>query len=508
LLSTGLQQFISAISGIVSTISSFCQWLNSGSAGAEALKAVIVGVTAAFVAWKATMAIQSLIGNVVSGIKNMVAGFSTLWATMMANPVTLIIAVIAGLVAAFVALWNNCEGFRNFWLGLWDGIKNIVSTAVDWIVNAFNKIIGFIKGNWQALLMMIVNPFAGAFKMLYDNCEGFRTFVNNFVTAVKNFFVNGWNAIKTATTTAWNNIKTAITNVLNNIKTGISNGINNAKTVISNGWNAVKTATTNAWNAIKTAITNVWNAIKTAVSNAINNAKTVISNGWNSVKTTTSNIWNGIKTTISNIWNGIKTTISNIINGVKSTISNAWNSVKTTTSNIWNGIKNTISNAIEAAKTKVSNVIEKIKGFFNFKITWPKIPMPHFAISPSGWKIGDLLQGSIPKLGIEWYAKGAILDKPTAFGVNGSNLMVGGEAGKEAVAPIETLQAYVKDAVRSEFNLMESYMMRLVQTVDEYLPKVADGRNVVLDTGALVGAMGSHMDNTLGNINRRKERWG
>jgi hypothetical protein len=70
------------------------------------------------------------------------------------------------------------------------------------------------------------------------------------------------------------------------------------------------------------------------------------------------------------------------------------------------------------------------------------------------------------------------------------------------------LQTYVKDAVRSEMGLMESYLLRLVETIDEYLPQAAAGRNVVLDTGALVGAMGSNIDYTMGNINRRKERWG
>lgn len=127
---------------------------------------------------------------------------------------------------------------------------------------------------------------------------------------------------------------------------------------------------------------------------------------------------------------------------------NTWEAVKTKTSEIWNGIKSAIVTPIENAKTKIAGIIDTVKGFFNgLKISWPKIPLPHFGISPSGWKIGDLLKGSIPKLGIEWYAKGAVLEQPSVIGYRGSNAMVAGEAGPEAVAPISTLMEYIRSAV-------------------------------------------------------------
>ena len=91
----------------------------------------------------------------------------------------------------------------------------------------------------------------------------------------------------------------------------------------------------------------------------------------------------------------------------------------------------------EEVKDKVKDTVDKIKGFFNFSVSLPKIKLPHFSISPRGWQVGDLLKGSIPKLGIEWYAKGGVFEKPTAFGMNGGNMMVGGEAGAEAIVPLE-----------------------------------------------------------------------
>ena len=116
-------------------------------------------------------------------------------AIMSANRVALVVLAIGALIAIFVVLWNKSETFRNFWINLWDNIKKIVSGAIDNIKKTFNKIISFVKSNWQGLLLLFVNPFAGAFKLLYDNCEGFRNFINNFIQNVKDFFVNGWNSI-------------------------------------------------------------------------------------------------------------------------------------------------------------------------------------------------------------------------------------------------------------------------------------------------------------------------
>jgi hypothetical protein len=78
-------------------------------------------------------------------------------------------------------------------------------------------------------------------------------------------------------------------------------------------------------------------------------------------------------------------------------------------------------------------MIGKIKGFFKFKVSLPHIKLPHFGIRPKGWELGDLLKGVIPTLGINWYAKGGIFNSPSVIGV--------GEAGAEAVIPIDKLNA-------------------------------------------------------------------
>lgn len=126
-------------------------------------------------------------------------------------------------------------------------------------------------------------------------------------------------------------------------------------------------------------------------------------------------------------------------------------SIPGTVSSLFNKAKAFMSDPINTAKGVIKGAINAIKGFFNFSISWPHIPMPHFSISPAGWQIGDLLKGSIPSLGISWYAKGGVMTSPTVFGYSGSSLLAGGEAGPEAIAPIDVLQDYIDRSIDGYF---------------------------------------------------------
>jgi hypothetical protein len=119
-----------------------------------------------------------------------------------------------------------------------------------------------------------------------------------------------------------------------------------------------------------------------------------------------------------------------------------WDTIKVKAGEVWNGVVDKFN----GAKTKVKGIIDTIKGFFNFSFNMPHIPTPHFAITPAGWKVGDLLKGIKPTLGIEWYAQGGVLTNPTIFGMNGNNAMIGGESGAEAVLPISVLQDFINRA--------------------------------------------------------------
>lgn len=218
------------------------------------------------------------------------------------------------------------------------------------------------------------------------------------------------------------------------------------------------------WDGMKEMAGNVWQGMKDTISNVCQSIADFVKGIWQSIKDTTSNVFNGIKDFMSGIWQGIKDMVSNAVNGVKNTISNIWGGIKNITQSAWNGIKSMITTPIEAAKNVVSGIIDKIKGLFNFRLKFPSIsiphiPLPHFSMSGSF----NPLKGQIPSIGIDWFAKGGILTKPTIFGANGNSLMVGGEAGKEAVAPLSDLMAYVEKAVANQMGSMSSNFAQMIQ---------------------------------------------
>ena len=355
---------------------------------------------------------------------------------MSANPVGLVIAAIAGLVVAFVVLWNKSEGFRNFWIGLWEGIKSTVSTVVG---------------------------------------------------AISSFLSSAWSAISATISTVWGAISNIISTVWNGIKATITTVINVISSVISSVFNAIKSVITTVWNGISLVTSTVWNGIKTAISAVINGIKIVITSVFNAVKNTVTTVWNGIKSVTSTVWNAIKTAVSTPVNAIKSVVTSVWNGIKSTTTSVWNGIKNAISGPMNSAKNLVKGIIDSIKGFFNFKISWPHIPLPHFSIKPSGWQVGDLLKGKIPTLGITWHAQGGVFDK-------GATVLRGiGENGAEAVVPLERntywikrvadeMRGYIIDAIsmpkisvdvpsKSE-NITDTSYNRLVEAFKDALSKM------------------------------------
>lgn len=229
---------------------------------------------------------------------------------------------------------------------------------------------------------------------------------------------NVWNSIKETAAAVWNGIKDTLLGVWNGIRSGVTNGVNAVKNTVSAIWNGIKTVTSTVWNGIKSCVTGVVGGIKNGVSTGIN-----------AVKNTVSSIWHGIQSVTTTVWNGIKSGVVGVVTGVKTTVGNLFNGLKNTVSSIWNGIKSAIITPVTAAKEKVTGVINKIKGLFHFSWSLPKLKVPHFGISPAGWKVGDLLKGSIPHLSVRWAAKGGIMRNPTLFG--------GGEAGAEGILPLE-----------------------------------------------------------------------
>lgn len=634
LLASGLEQLSAGIQVVSGMLQTFVEWLSGGSTGAEALRAVIVAVTAAYVAFRTVLAVQSAWTGMIGMIGKAKTAFTGLGAAMMANPIALVIAAVAALAAGFIYLWNTSEGFRNFWIGLWDTIKSAASgawewvksaadSAVTWITDAWNSFLSFwtglwdgitsflsgvwdtitsgataavdgVKSGWESVTTFWTNLWDGItsflssawetiknvvsvalqfivqlismyfqlitlpWRFIWENCkeyiiaawetiksavstaiEAVRNVIVTVFTAVSSFFSTVWSAIrdtivsivtaiKDKLTAIWNTISSTLstivtaiqnklTTVWNAIKTVITNVVNAIKDTVTKIWNAIKDVTTSVFNVVKSVATTIWNGIKTAVTNTVNAIKNTVSSVWNAIKDVTTSVFNAAKSTATSIWNSIKDTISNVVNTVKSTVSNVWNSIKDTTSNVFNSVKSTASNVwnsiktaietpINAAKDAVKSAIDKMKSFFNFSWSLPKLKLPHISISGKF----SINPPSVPKFGIEWYKQGGIMEQPTLFGYNAvtGKMMAGGEAGPEAIAPIDVLQEYVRAAVRDENGAVAAKIDKLIALLEKFFPEILAniGNDIFLDSGEWVGATSKKYDDKLGDIADLRKR--
>ena len=220
----------------------------------------------------------------------------------------------------------------------------------------------------------------------------------------------------------WDEIKEAIAKAWEFIKEKTAAAVDAVVGFFKSLWEKI----TNIINSIKETVGKIFGAIKDSISNSIQAAKDIALS-----------IFDGIKNGIQNKIETAKAVITNVVKAITSIFKGDFGAAKEAVLNIFEALKNGIKTKIENAKNTVKNVIDAIKGFFNFKFSWPNIPMPHFGISPSGWKVGDLLKGSIPKLSISWYAEGGVFDEPTLFGYGNGMLGGLGERGAEAVVPLE-----------------------------------------------------------------------
>ena len=369
-----------AVKSIVSFLQGFINVLNSMPDGMKQTIVTIALVAAALgpvliIIGKVISAvgtIMTIVPKVAGVIKAVQGAFAALNATMLANPIVLIIAAIAALVAAFIYLWNTNEEFRQFWINLWENIKEIA-------VAVWEGLKVFFSAAWEAIRATaetVWNAIAGFFTGLW---EGIKNVFTTVVNAISSFLSTAWNTIQMVATTFWTAISTFFSTIWNGIKTVVTTVVTAISTFLTTGWNTIKTVITTVLNAIKTVFSTVWNAIKNVVITVINGIKNTITTVWNGIKNTVATVVNAIKTTVSTafsaMWNGIKNTISGIYNTIKNGFTNAVNFIKNLASSafswgadIINGIVNGIKSCIGKVKDAVCSVADTIKSFLHFSV--------------------------------------------------------------------------------------------------------------------------------------------
>lgn len=369
-----------AIKQIVGWVQTFVDWLNGMDEGtkkvivtvallAAALGPVLIVVGKVISAVGTIMTVVPKIAGVINTVKTAFAALNT---TMLANPIALIIAAITALVAAFIYLWNNCEEFREFWINLWNRIKEAAVAVWEglkvFFTAAWEAISAAAKTIWEGIKTFFSGIWESIKLIFSAAAEAIRLIITTYFNLYKTIITTVFNAIKLVVTTVWNAIKTVITTVVTAIQT-----------FLTTAWNAIKTVITTVVNAIKTVIVTVWNAIKTAVTTVVNAIKTVISTVWNSIKSTVISIVNGIKNTVTSVFqnmlSGIKGTMGNIVTAIKDGFNQAISFITSLPSkalqwgrDIIMGIVNGIRSCIGAVGDAVADVANKIRSFLHFSV--------------------------------------------------------------------------------------------------------------------------------------------
>ena len=360
------QLLMPAVKNIVSWLQKFVDWLNSMDEGtkkvimtialvAAALGPVLIVVGKVISAVGTIMTIVPKISGAITAVKT---AFAALNVTMLANPIVLIIAAITALVTAFIYLWNTNEGFRQFWIELWENVKQVAITV-------WNAIKAFFQAVWDAIKVIFETVFGVIKTLVTTYFNLYKTIIETVFGVIKTIITTVWEAIKGIFTTVFEVIKTIVTIYFNIYKTIIQTVLTVIQTVITTVWNTIKTVITTVMTAIQTTLSTIWNAIKTVIQAVVSGIKGLITGDFTAVKNSITTIMNTIKSTITTIWNTIKSTISTVLGAIKSAVSTVFNGIV-------NAVKGAMTNVLGAVKTGFSNVKGHITGLASEAFTWGK----------------------------------------------------------------------------------------------------------------------------------------
>lgn len=510
----------------VAWLSKVCDWIAGLDDGTKKLIIAVAAVLAAagpvliFFGKVATgvgsiISVGSKLVGGIGGLIGKVGGAGGLIPALAAipAPVWIIIAVIGAAIAIGVLLYKNWDEIKE-WAGkTWENIKNTVGSAVDAIKGFFGGIIDFVKGNWQGLALLLVNPFAGGFKLLYDNCESFRGFIDNFLGNIKAGFHNFASNISEKTGELRDNVVSKTKELgertaekFHQMQENISHKVENIRENTSNKFNEIKENTVQKVNELKENTVSKFNELKDRAAEKIDHLKSSTAEKFNQIRTDAVEKVNSLKENTVSKLNELKDKAADKINALREKGVAGFEALRAKGLEKIDNLRAGISEKMDAVKNFVSNTVQKLKDFFNFDWKLPHIKLPHFSMEGSF----SLNPPSIPHIGVEWYKKAmdapVIIDKPTAFGINSSGeIMAGGEAGSEVVSGTQTLMNMISAAVAENNDQLYEVLKKIYDLLAEYLPAI-NNQQIVLDSGVLVGELAQPMNEELGRITHMRGR--
>lgn len=306
---------------------------------------------------------QAIMKTASTAVKLYTAVQTTLNAVMAANPIGLIIAAIALLVAGFIYLWNTSKEFRNFWIGLWEGIKNTVSNIGTWFKDTWNDVVEWFKSLWNG----ITTFFSDLWEGIKESVSGAVDSVKNAWSSVKSFFSNVWNGIKQTAVKIWDSITDKVSVVFGNITKTFEPLIN---------WFS------GLWESIKSIAGSAWELIKTVIMGPVLLLIDLVTGNFNQLKTDAVMLWNTLVSSIVNIFVTFITTITNFQTAFVETVVNLWNNIVTRVTDLWNGFTKWISDTTKAIVYGIviwwNNLKQGTIDAYNAAIQWVKDAWSNF----------------------------------------------------------------------------------------------------------------------------------
>lgn len=305
-------------------------------------------------------------------------------ASLMANPIGLIITAIVALVAGLVLFFTKTKTGQAIVTAAWNAIKTATVAVVNWILSAWQSVSSFLSTIWNGIKVGATMLWSGIVTIWKADIA----IITAAWAAVSTFFSNLWRTITTVATTAWQSFSTTVMSIIQpfinifmttwqGVSTGLTSIWSGIKNIAQGAWNLIKNVIlgpilllidlatgdfkgfqshlTQIWNNIKAAGAQIWKGIKQVVSGYVKALVSLLKGLWAGAKQYVITIWNGIKAAGSAIWNGIKAAISAIAKGIVSSIKAQWNLLRSATSAIFKGIGSLASSVWKSIKSWVVN---------------------------------------------------------------------------------------------------------------------------------------------------------
>lgn len=344
------EHLLPTFTSVVEKITDVVNWFGSLDEGTQKLIITIVGLAAAVgpvligvgkvITAVSTIggAVSSVVGVVTGGIGQVISiggklmgGVKALFALVAANPIA---AAVVAVIAAFAVLWTNCEAFRNFFIGLWEGLKSAVSSFVEWFKSAWDGIGEFFSNLWEGVK---------------ETFTSLGEWIAEKASEIVEFFKEAWNGLIEFFGELWEGIK----EVFAGVAEFFGEVFMAAVEAISTAWSAVVEFFSGVWESIQ----GVFSTVAEVLGGLFQSAAEAVQAAWNAVVEFFAGVWQGIQ----EVFASVAEVLGGLFQTAAEAVKNAWSAMVEFFRGVWEGIKNVFSTVAEVLGKFFSDAVEAIK---------------------------------------------------------------------------------------------------------------------------------------------------